>query len=302
MIKFLYGENEYSVSRAEGRIREAFIEKHGAQSVEIYDGSQVQISDLPQMLQGQTLFSDATLTVLRGASTNKSLWDELADVLERSPDADLLIVEGKPDKRTRTFKWLQKNAETKECKLLDERETITWLETEARGQGIALSRELAIFLVHHSGTDQWRLYNDLIKLSLAGKPLSRDLIKELIEPNPSATVFELLDAILAGRHKDAQRILDIVRIVEDPYKFMGLFVSQLYALAVCVAADHRPSQTIAKDAGIHPYVAQKTQALARNIDRERLKEMVAVVEQGDLSLKSSGGDPWTIIAATIGRL
>lgn len=302
MIRFLFGENEYSVSRAEVRIREAFIEQHGTQSVEIYDGSQVQIRDLPQLLQGQTLFSDATLTVLRGASTNKPLWDELCDVLEKTPDADLLIVEGKPDKRTRTFKWLQKNAETRECKLLDERETITWLETEARGQGIALSRELATFLVHHSGTDQWRLYNDLIKLSLAGKPMSRDLIKELIEPNPTATVFELLDAILAGRHKDAQQILDIVRIHEDPYKFMGLLISQLFALAVCVAADHRPSQTIAKDAGIHPYVAQKTAVLARNIDKQRLKKIISIVEEGDLLLKTSGGDPWTIIATTIGRL
>jgi DNA polymerase III delta subunit len=161
---------------------------------------------------------------------------------------------------------------------------------------------MAAFLVRYSGTDQWRLYNDLQKLALADKLISKELIEELIEPNPSASVFDLLDAILTGRQDDAQRLLSIVRVYEEPYKFMGLFVSQVYALALCVVADHRPSQTIAKDAGIHPFVAQKTAALARKIDRERLKHIVDRVEECDVAMKSTGGDPWTLIAATVGRL
>ena len=302
MIHFLYGENDYALTRVAARITEEFTEEHGSHSLAQYEGEDVQLSDLPQLLQGQSLFSDAKLIVIRGASTNKSLWEGLSDFLGSAGDVDLLIIEGKPDKRTRTFKWLQKHAETRECKLLDERETISWLEAEARRMGITCTHDAAAFLVRYSGTDQWRLHNDLEKLSLADKPITKDLIEQLIEPNPSASVFDLLDAILSGRHEDAQKLLSIVRVYEEPYKFMGLFVSQLYALALCVVADHRPSQAIAKDAGIHPYVAQKTLGLARNIDRDRLKHIVSRVEECDTAMKSTGADPWTLIATTVGRL
>lgn len=302
MIHFLYGENDYALTRAAARLTEEFTKEHGAHSLAQYEGENVQLADLPQLLQGQSLFSDAKLIVIRGASTNKLLWEGLSDFLETAGDVDLLILESKPDKRTRTFKWLQKHAETRECKLLDERETTTWLETESRRLKINLSHEVAGFLVRYSGTDQWRLHNDLEKLSLAEKPITKELVEELIEPNPTASVFDLLDAILTGRQEDAQRLLSIVRVYEEPYKFMGLFVSQLYALALSVVADHRPSQAIAKDAGIHPYVAQKTLALAKKIDRDRLRQIVDRVEECDTAMKSTGGDPWTLIATTVGRI
>ena len=302
MIHFLYGENDYALTRAAARLTEEFTKEHGAHSLAQYEGENVQLADLPQLLQGQSLFSDAKLIVIRGASTNKPLWEGLGDFLEAARDVDLLILESKPDKRTRTFKWLQKHAETRECKLLDERETTTWLETESRRLKINLSHEVAGFLVRYSGTDQWRLHNDLEKLSLAEKPITKELVEELIEPNPTASVFDLLDAILTGRQEDAQRLLSIVRVYEEPYKFMGLFVSQLYALALSVVADHRPSQAIAKDAGIHPYVAQKTLALAKKIDRDRLRQIVDRVEECDTAMKSTGGDPWTLIATTVGRI
>ena len=302
MIQLLYGENTYAMSRAAQRITSAFTEEHGEGSVDSYQAEAVTPQELPQLLQGQSLFSSAKLIVLNTPSTHKALWDGLGDYLEHAGDVDLLVADSKPDKRTKTFKWLQKHAEVKECKLLDERETVTWLETEARRQGTDCSHEIAKFLVQYSGTDQWRLVNDLKKLALTGKPLSRDLIQDIIEPHPQATAFELLDAIIAGKHAEAQRLLEIVRRHEDPYRFLGLVISQLYALAVCVEADGRQSQQIAKEAGIHPFVAQKTMALARTTSREKLLHMITVIEECDLSLKTTGADPWTSISASIGRM
>ncbi len=302
MIRLLYGDNTYAISRAARRIADTFTEEHGAGSVDTYQAEAITLQDLPQLLQGQSLFSDAKLIVLHNPSTQKVLWDGLSDYLDTNPDADLLIVDPKPDKRTKTFKWLQKHAETRECRSLDERETITWLETEARGQGVELSHDMARLLVRHSGTDQWRLANDLAKLSLAEKLVTRELIEDIIEPHPEATAFELLDAITSGRKADAQRMLSIVRGHEDPYKFLGLLISQLYALAVCVTAEGRPSQQIAKDAGIHPYVAQKTLALARSTNREDVLRIITIIEECDISIKTTGADPWTNISASIGQM
>ncbi len=302
MIQLFYGENDYARTRSYERARDEFIAEHGQHAVTILEGSDVSTADLPQLLQGQSLFADSKLTIIRDASANKQLWEDLGDNLEKFGDVDLLLIEFKPDKRTRTFKWLQKHADVQECKLLDERATISWLQTEARRQGIDLNHELAQYMVERSGTDQWRLHNDLAKLAMSQQPLSRQLITDLIEPHPSASVFDLLDATLSGRRDDAVQALAIVKMVEDPYKFMGLLSSQLYALALCVSADHRPAAIIAKDAGIHPFVAQKTLALARMIDQRRLAHMIEVMTKCDHQLKSTGSNPWTVIESAIGSL
>lgn len=301
MIYLLFGENDYALARGSERIRDAFVEAHGDDSIATYEGDQVQPSDLPQLLQGQSLFADAKLVIIREASANKSLWEGLGDFLENHAEVDLLLVESKPDKRTRTFKWLQKNAETQECKLLDERTTVSWLQTEARRHGIELEHTAAAFLVHYSGTDQWRLHHDLEKLRLADAPITKDLIQELIDPSPSASVFDVLTAVITGRHHEALQTVAVLKTYEDPYKFFGLLVSQLYTLAVVVVSDHRPHQEVAKETGIHPYALSQMAKSARDVDRARLVKIVEAFDRCDERMKSTGADPWMLIETAIGR-
>lgn len=301
MIHLLFGENDYALARSSERIRDVFIDAHGNESIATYEGDQVQPNELPQLLQGQNLFADAKLIIIRDASTNKPLWESLGDFLESNSDVDLLLVESKPDKRTRTFKWLQKNAETQECKLLDERTTISWLQTEARRQGIELGSTVAAFLVHHSGTDQWRLYHDLKKLTLADAPITQGLIRQIIEPHPTTSVFDVLTSVIRGNRTEAIEAVGILKTYEDPYKFFGLLVSQLYTLAVCVTSDRRPLQQIAKETGIHPYALGQTTKVAQHVDRDRLNRMILAFDRCDERMKSSSADPWLLIEAAIGQ-
>ena len=190
MIRLYYGENDYALTRQVGRIRDEFTKQHGQASVTNYEADQLQLADLPQILQGQSLFHDAKLTIIHGSSTQKPLWEGLIDILEQAGEVDLLLVDNKPDKRTRTFKWLSKQAEVRQFNQLDERTTISWLQNEANQRGLELSFQLATYLTRHSGLNQWRLHHDLDKLSLADQPITKELINSLIEPNPTASVFD----------------------------------------------------------------------------------------------------------------
>ncbi len=302
MIQLFYGDNDYARTQAVRRARDDYAERHGDQSVDSVRGETLTLIELPQLLHGQSLFSPHKLIIVHDASTNKPVWDELSDFLETIHDIDLLLIETKPDKRTRTFKWLQKNAEIREFKALDEREVTNWVRTHARTYGIELHHDEAKFLVAYSGVEQWRLHHDIEKLALAGKPVSRELIQELIDPNPTVTAFDLLDAIIAGRRETALDKLAAVRRTEDPYKFIGLLVSQLYALAVCKTADNKSSQAIATEAGIHPFVAQKSLATAQKLSMPKLREMIAAIEHCDEMIKTSGADPWNMIELAVAKI
>lgn len=302
MIRVIYGDNDYAVSNRYQRERRTYLGEHGDDSVVMHDGSQLEVANLPQLLGGQSLFSPSQLHIVRDASANKAIWDALGEKIEQAGDVDLLLVETKPDKRTKTWKWLSKKAEMIECKLPSERELIGWLTAHARTMKVELSETSSRFLVEYVGTDQWQLADAVTKLSLSGQKPSRELIERLIEPNPQASAFELLDAIVARNQAKAIERLDIVRRSEDPYKFLGLLISQFFALAVCQSSEGRPAKQIASEVGIHPFVVQKSLPIARKIDREQLSQMIEEIDRCDRALKTTGVEPWDIIETLVRQL
>lgn len=301
MIQLLTGENDFALKAALGMIRAEYIDTHDSDSVVMREGQELSVSDLPQLLAGRSLFSPEQLVVISGAADNKSVWEALPEQIEAA-DPELILVESKPDKRTRTYKWLQKHATTREYGYLGESDLEQWLMTAAHREGIDLAHDVARFLLSYAGSDQWRLQQELRKLALTGRPITRETIEDVIEPHPQASAFELLDAAIAQRIDRIRQLVGIVARSEDPYRFVGLLTSQVYALAVAHAAGDRPAAVIAKDAGIHPYVATKTQATARRLSANRLTLMIETIAALDRKLKRSGGDPWMLIGAALTKI
>ena len=112
MITLLVGDNSFEIRRALDHIIESFDGQ-----VEKVDGSTLEVKQLPDLLMGATLFAEKRLVVIKDLSENTGLWTTLVDWLPRlSEDTHLVLVEEKPDKRTKTFKELQKIAKVKEFK------------------------------------------------------------------------------------------------------------------------------------------------------------------------------------------
>lgn len=302
MIYLLTGENDFLIRREVVRTRDEFIKLHSPDAFEQRDGQSLTLAELPQLFKGASLFSPKKLIVIYGTGVNKEVWDSLDTQLPEDEDTDVLLVEQKPDMRTRTYKWLLKHAQINRHDFLSEGETTNWINISARELGINLAPDVVRFLISHIGTDQWRLSQELNKLSLSRKPITQDLIRDIVDPNPHATAFELLDAVIAGKRHEARTLISIVSRVEDPYRFVGLLTGQVYALAVCHAAGDRSSAVIAKDAGVHPYVASKTQAIARRIGKEKLRSIVETIAELDDMLKSTGGDPWLLIESSLNKI
>lgn len=300
MIWLIYGENSYALLQDVRQIRHNHVSAYGEHSVRDVNAADITLADFPQLFQGASLFAADTLVIIRDAGTYKTVWDGLGDYLETAQDISLVIVEAKPDKRTRTYKWLSRHGVVKEHRLLDEAGAATWCFNEAKRSGIDLTQTAAKFLVEYCGTDQWALSSSLDKLALLPSPVTSDVITAYLEPHPSASVFSLLDAMLSRRRSEAMRILKVVESQEDPYMFMGLLATQLYTLALVVNAEGRSPQHIAQEASQHPYVVQKLAHLARQLNAEHVARLVRRAADCDATLKSSGGEPWMAIRAMIG--
>ena len=134
MITLLVGENSFEVQQALRAIVHTF---DGV--VEKIDGSELDLKQLPDLLMGGTLFADKRLVVIKQLSDNKAIWPVLGDWLPRiSDDIHLVLVDSKLDKRTKSYKDLQKVAVMTEYPAWSDRDISKaeqWVAGEAKSIG-----------------------------------------------------------------------------------------------------------------------------------------------------------------------
>lgn len=294
MIYLLSGENTYETER---QLQE-FVTKFDGE-VERYDGSELTLEMLPDLFMGVTLFASSRLIIIKNVSSQKSIWNALDEWLEKADGTDVVLVEPKPDKRTKTYKWLQKHAEVSESRELQPYEAEQWLMKTASVQGLLLQQDLARFWVEYIGTDQWRLQNELEKVRLSKREPNQALLRELAEPTPQATSFEVLEAAFAGRRDQLEQLLTVVARSEDPFMFLGLLSSQVYAIALMQTDIHARPDEVAKTVGIHPFVLKKVTPLARTLDQAQLQRLVRQLADLDTHLKSRAVEPWEQIRSVL---
>ncbi len=292
MITVLAGENSFETSRA----LDAIVACFDGTPVRI-DGSSLNENQLPDLLAGATLFTSKRLVIIKSLSENKPLWTALGDWLGRvTDDIHVILIEPKPDKRTRTYKELQKVATVKEYKLWSERDVVlaeAWTAKEARAQSVELDKKSIRTLVARVGNDQWQLYYALQKLSVLDA-ITPEMIEEAVEAKPSESVFNLFEAALKGDASEVSRMVRSLELTEDPFMLFGLLSGQAFQLAALVVGD-KPGNDIAKDIGAHPFALQKLTSYARRMNKEQVAAILDVFAATDAVLKKSGGEPWLLI-------
>lgn len=292
MITVLAGENSFENERALLRIVSDF----GGQP-ERFDGEVLGLKQLPDLLMGVSLFATKRLVVIKNMSVNKSLWNAFEGWIDKvSDDIHLVLIEAKPDKRTKTYKQLQKSATIYESKLWAERDgpkAEWWVAEEARALGITLDKKCAHILVLRVGVDQWMLWQALQKLAVLDQ-VTPEIIEEIIEPNESENAFGLFESALKGDADKVKRMLAVLEKTEEPYRLFGLLGGQAFQLAILVSTD-APSATVASDIGAHPFVLSKLSPFANKLGKSGAKAVVGTFAEADMAMKTQSHDPWLLI-------
>lgn len=293
MITVLTGENSFEANRA----LQAIIRDFDGVTEKI-DGSELELRQLPDLLMGGTLFASSRLVVIKNLSENKTVWPDFADWLPRvSEDIHLVLVEPKLDKRTRTYKDLQKIAQVTEFSAWTERDTAKaeqWAAGEARALNIEIDNSSVRLLVQRVGPDQWLLHHALQKLAVLDY-ITPEIIQEVIDVNPVENVFDLFESALRGDARKVKRMIETLELTEDPYRLFGLLSGQAFQLATLAVAGDKTNAEVAKDLGVHPYGLGKLASYAHKIGRTGAKRVIAAFAEADTGMKTSVAEPWLLI-------
>ena len=295
MIYLLCGDNEFEKQAA-------LVALVGDADVVRYDGEELTLADMQEIAIGQTLFSQSAVYVISKLSENFDIWSRLSE-LPFDDDKTVILLESKLDKRTKTYKWLQKTAKTQEFLPLSDRQKpklISWCEAQARERGYKLTRMQIGTLIDRLGFDQLRLSNFLDQLALA-EEITDELIDQLVPLARSENVFDLFVAALS---KDYETVHNIISYLESEsgldgaYQTMGLLASQATNMAALVLAGG-DNKTVAADLSVNPYVLQRLSSSARTVDIEHLRRINDALFQADLQMKTTGVNPWLLIETAL---
>jgi DNA polymerase III delta subunit len=292
VITLLLGENSFEITRVL-----KYLEAEFEGTTEKIDGETLELKQLPDLLMGATLFAQKRLVIIKNLSENKSVWEKLPDWLDRvSEDVHVVLVESKPDRRSRTYKALQKVVTVRQFPAWTDRDTAVaekWVAGEAERQKLTLDKKSIHSLVERVGVDQWQLYYALQKLA-ALPEVNPAVIENIVEANPRENVFNLLDAALKGNTAKVQEMLQVLELDEDPYRLFGLLSTQIFQLALLSTSD-KAAGDVAKDISAHPFALSKLAPHVKKLGKSGVREVVAAMGEADMALKTSATDPWILI-------
>ena len=298
MIYLLHGDNEFEK-------RAALAALVGDADVVRYDGEELTLADMQEIAIGQTLFSQSAMYVISKLSENFDIWSRLSE-LPFDDDKTVILLESKLDKRTKTYKWLQKTHKTQEFLPLSDRQKpqlISWCEVQARERGYRLTRTQIGTLIDRLGFDQLRLSNFLDQLALA-ENITNKLINDLVPLARSENVFDLFVAALSKDYEMVHNIISYLESesgVDGAYQTMGLLASQATNLVALVLSGG-DNKTVAADLSVNPYVLQRLSSSARTVDIEHLRRINDALFQADLQMKTTGVNPWLLIETALVKL
>lgn len=288
MIVTITGANDFARKQELDLLVHDFLQAHDDMAIERLDGEDTSADRMQEAVSSLPFLTARKMVILREPGKQKAFAENIDTILKEVADTtDAIIFEPKLDKRLGYYKTLKKQTDFREFGELDSNGLAKWVAEYVKKQGGALQPADARLLIDRLGISQQLLKSELDKLLAYDDTITRESIELLVEPLPQSTVFELLDAAFQGK---TARMLELYReqraLKVEPQAIIAMIAWQLHVLAVIKAAGQRGTDGIAKQAKLNPFVVRKSQALARNLTPDQVKQMVAELLDLDVKLKT----------------
>lgn len=336
MIIFIYGEDTFQSRRKLKELKNRFTAKfdRAGAGLAVINGEVATLEKINEAAGPISLFSDRRLVVIENIFSNKkeAIFKELAAYLKEKKldkisenDSGNIIVfwdkletqEKLPKVKDDLFKFLSKQKFCYAFKPLSNAETAAWIKKEVVARGGKISQPAAAALAALLSNDPWQINNEVDKLvnyklaqelKLAGGQsmvIEEEDIKNMVRGQFDENIFALTDAI-GGKNKNlAARLLEEqmeAGLTED--YLLNMIIRQFrIIIQIKQALDNGllPRQ-IAAALKLHPFVAQKGIAQARNFTMPVLKNILNKLVEIDYLMKTGRADAKVALGLLIAKL
>jgi DNA polymerase-3 subunit delta len=179
-----------------------------------------------------------------------------------------------------------------------------WVRAELQEASLRHQRDVPEALVDLFGEDLPGIAGEITKLQVLDEELTGDRVREIAGRLAARDAFDLIDAVTQGESERALLVChSLVSQGEAPGRVLGALSWQFDQVARCVALQaERPrvqEGEAAQSLGVKPFVARKALAIARRLDEERLRLVLASILRADRAMKGGRDEGWALEALAL---
>lgn len=224
-------------------------------------------------------FAESRLVICREMADSEAL--QLIPYASSIPDTTTLILYVRGKCGTSLLQAAKKEGRDVHFDILSVQEAVKLVQQRMRKRNAQIDLPTAQMLVEMVGTDVYALQNELNKAAdYAGtSPVTAEVLKACVTPNPEFQRFRMLDALLLGKQERALTMLrHLLRDGSETvfglaHFFSGQCKNMLGARLLLDA--HTKEFEIGKKLGLSPMPAKSALAGAKRLSAEELRGAVA---------------------------
>jgi DNA polymerase-3 subunit delta len=306
MIILLYGEDGFRSRQKLNEIIKEYRAKHqsGLDLVRFREGG-LDFDKFKQKVEAVSMFDEKKLIILENVLKNKSFQEEFSAYVKKNKlkdNQDVIVVLYQEGKLTSPS--LKRQASMfQEFKLLAGMDLVNWIKKQAAKNKTSIGQEAVKKLIAYVGNDLWQLNNELNKLicfrswtpnrSPTPKEASEEIITEqdidlLVKAKMDVNIFKTIDALAQRDKKTAFKLLhEHLKQGENEIYLLSMFVYQVRTLLKLkdLIEKGTPFYSLAKKAGLHPFVVKKSSEQLRNFTLDQLKRIYQRLLEIELKIK-----------------
>jgi DNA polymerase-3 subunit delta len=199
------------------------------------------------------------------------------------------------DKRTKTYKEIEKKGVVLETVKLYDNEIVEWTTNYLRQKGASISPSAAVILADHIGADLSRIVGELDKLFILLPENNKTITAEHIEKNIGISkeynVYALGSAILSGNVLNANKIINYY--AKNPKNGpMTLIMSSLFMefsrvlkYQVIKRSKGTQSKDIVSQLGIAPFFLKNYEQAAMKYPISKVIQIIGLLREYDMKSK-----------------
>ncbi|MFH1631996.1 MAG: DNA polymerase III subunit delta [bacterium] len=306
MLILVYGKNTFLSQHKVAQMRERFIDKFDASGMNLAEFQvaceKLPVGDVMQAVQTPPFLAEKRMVIVRGllSTLKKDDCDPWIDGFNKTPDSTIVILwdseSVKMSEKHHLFKSLIKGQDvhTYPMPMLEGAQLTAWAAEQARDLKLKIDNRLLQKVVAMVGDDLWQLSGELKKLAAysGGQDVTDDMVSEMVRANFEDQIFAFVDAVAAKNSAQAIKLMQEQRLAgsTDSHLFAMLARQVRLLISARDVIDRNPRATksdVASALGVHPFVAQKSLAQARQITMDQLKHLHGMLFDLDRKLKRS---------------
>jgi DNA polymerase-3 subunit delta len=313
-VYLFYGEEQYLIKQALKSLCNCFLTETNEWNYELLDGQEISAEEIVNAANTVPFWGQQKMVVVKNPSFLQSTEEPetgaqnlplLAYLANPNPKTCLVfIASGKVDTRRKFYKAVEKNGLAMKFVPLKGKALQDWLNRDAVSRGKSFNSQALDYLIACKGNNLSLLAAEVAKISdYLGEEarITLPVVQSITGVTQEAGIFQLVDAVAEKRIGHGIKILrEMFAMGEQPVP-IALMLARQFRL-ILAAKSAKKEDNLAVIMQVHPYVAQKAAAQAKNYSSQQLKRILQDFLRLDAALKSGKGPPHLLVEMVLLQL